>query len=92
VLGERGKAVMKFIQGNQSTMRELEIGKSLFERFGAVSELLIDKSAPLTMQIKSAMSMAMLHVGMFSPIAIDATAEERQSATLEVILEMIPAD
>jgi hypothetical protein len=34
--------------------------------------------------------MALLHAGVFAPIPIDATAEERRIATLEVIMEMIP--
>ena len=94
LLGEGGASgggsVMKFIQGNQSTMRELKIGQSLGARFGAVAELLIDKQTPLKTQIKSAMSMAMLHVGVYAPIPIDASTEERKAAALEVILEMIP--
>lgn len=92
ILGEPGSGIMKFIQGNQSTMRELKIGQRLTDRFGAVSQLLIDKSAPLKTQIKSAMSMGMLHVGMFAPIAIEATPEERKAAALEAVLEMLPAD
>jgi AcrR family transcriptional regulator len=87
-----GAGVMKFIQGNQSAMRELKIGESLKDRFGAVSDLLIDSSAPLKAQIKSAMSIAMLHMGVFAPIRVEATQQERKEATLEAILEMIPED
>lgn len=92
LLGQRGAGVMKFIQGNQSTMKELKIGSNLAERFLGMSELLIDKSAPLKTQIKTALSMALLHAGVFAPIPVEATPEERRVATLEVIMEMIPAD
>ncbi|HJP76064.1 MAG TPA: helix-turn-helix domain-containing protein [Pseudonocardiaceae bacterium] len=92
ILGEPGAGIMKFIQGNQSTMRELKIGQNLAGRFMAFSNLLIDKSTPLKTQIRSAMAMGMLHVGMFAPIAIDATPEERRVAALEAVLEMIPED
>lgn len=92
LLGDRGAGIMNFIQGNQSTMRELKIGHALYDRFGAFSEVLIDKSAPLKTQIKSSMTMAMLHVGMFAPIPVDASPEERRTVALEVILEMIPED
>jgi AcrR family transcriptional regulator len=94
LLGETGSSggasVMKFIQGNQSTMRDLKIGHGMTDRFSAFTELLVDKSTPLKTQIKSAMTMAMLHVGTFAPIPIEATPEERRAAALEVILEMIP--
>ncbi|HEY4023160.1 MAG TPA: TetR/AcrR family transcriptional regulator [Pseudonocardiaceae bacterium] len=92
IVGERGAGVMKFIQGNQSTVRELKIGQDLSERFGAIAELLIDTSTPLKTQIRNAMSMAMLHVGVFAPIPVKATPEERTAAALEIILEMISDD
>lgn len=96
LLGETGSSggasVMKFIQGNQSTMRDLKIGHGMTDRFSAFAELLVDKSTPLKTQIKSAMTMAMLHVGTFAPIPIEATPEERRAAALDVILEMIPDD
>jgi AcrR family transcriptional regulator len=90
ILNEPGAGIIKFIQGNQSTMRELKIGQRLAEHFTAVSDLLIDKSTPLKTQIKSAMAMGMLHIGIFAPISIDATPEERKAAALEAVLEMIP--
>ena len=92
ILNEPGSGIMKFIQGNQSSMRELKIGQRLADRFGAVSELLVDKSTPLKTQIRSAMAIGMLHVGMFAPIAIDATPQERKAAALEAVLEMLPSD
>ena len=92
LLGDRGAGIVGFIQGNQSTMRELEIGQRLFERFGAFAEVLIDKSAPLKTQLKTGMAMAMLHMGMFAPLPVDATPEDRKAAAIEVILEMLPQD
>ncbi len=82
-------ALMQFIQGNQSAIRDLKHSGELFERFRALSRLLTDPLAPLTTQLKSGMALGMLHIGVFGPIEIDATPEQRQAAALEVALELI---
>jgi AcrR family transcriptional regulator len=89
VLAGSGSSIMQFIQGNQSAVRDLKDSSKLFERFKTVSRLLVDPTAPLTSQIKAGMAMAMLHVGNYAPFELTATPEERFSATLKVVLELV---
>jgi AcrR family transcriptional regulator len=92
--GSRPAAMMQFVQGNQSAVRDLKHSGELFDRFRVLSRLLTDPRAALTTQIKSSMALGMLHIGTFGPIAIDATQEQRLAAALEVALELIasPSD
>jgi hypothetical protein len=80
---------MQFIQGNQSAIRDLKHSDDLFARFRTLSRLLTDPTAALTTQLKSGMALGMLHIGVFGPIEIDATPQQRQAAALEVALELI---
>jgi AcrR family transcriptional regulator len=82
-------ALMQFIQGNQSAIRDLKHSEDLFARFRTLSRLLTDPKSALTSQLKSGMALGMLHIGVFGPIEIDATPQQRQAAALEVALELI---
>ena len=81
--------LMQFVQGNQSAMRDLKDSGQVFERFRTLGKLLADKDAPLTKQLKATLAVAMLHIGNFGPMELDATPEQRHAATLEVALELI---
>jgi AcrR family transcriptional regulator len=89
ILAGPGQALIQFVQGNQSAVRDLKDSKSLFDRFRVVSGLLAKQDAPLTAQLKSSMAIAMLHIGYFGPFQLNATVEERRAAALEVALELI---
>ena len=89
ITGSRAAELMQFIQGNQSAIRDLKHSGELFARFRTLSRLLTDPNAALTTQLKSGMALGMLHIGVFGPIEIDATPQQRQAAALEVALELI---
>jgi AcrR family transcriptional regulator len=89
VLTGPGAAMIQFVQGNQSAVRDLKDSGTLFERFRALSALLVDRDAPLKTQLKMSIAMAVLHVGNFGPITIEATGEQRRGAALEVALELV---
>ncbi len=89
LLAESGTAMMQFVQGNQAAVRDLKDSDKLFERFKAVTHLLVDHDAPLTAQIKAGMAMPMLHVGNYAPLELVATQQERHAATLEVVLQLL---
>jgi AcrR family transcriptional regulator len=89
VLAGPGEAMIQFVQGNQSAVRDLKDSHQLFERFRALNKLLADPGAPLKRQIKANMALAMLHLGSHGPIEVDAPLEERRAAALEVALELI---
>jgi AcrR family transcriptional regulator len=91
VLAGPGEAMIQFVQGNQSAVRDLKDSGKLFERFHALNALLTDRNASLTKQLKSNLALAMLHAGTHGPIQLDATKEQRQAAALEVALELVSA-
>ncbi|HEX4705278.1 MAG TPA: helix-turn-helix domain-containing protein [Pseudonocardiaceae bacterium] len=86
-----GAAMLQFVHGNQSAVRDLKHSSRLFDRFRTLNRLLTDPNAALADQIKSNMALAMLHIGTFGPMEVAASTAERQAAALEVALELISA-
>ncbi|HEY1570146.1 MAG TPA: TetR/AcrR family transcriptional regulator [Pseudonocardiaceae bacterium] len=92
VLTGPGEALIQFVQGNQSAVRDLEDSSELFAKFRELAQLLTDDTAPLTTQLKNSMSLAVLHIGHVGPFQLKATPEERKAAALEVALELLSSD
>lgn len=89
LLAGPGEALIQFVQGNQSAVRDLEDSHALFDRFRELAHLLTDPDAPLTTQLKNSMALAVLHIGHVGPFQLKATPEERKAAALEVALELV---
>jgi len=89
VTGPSAHMMVQFMQGNQSSIRDLKESTNLFARFRDLNKLLTDPATPLTAQLKASMALAILHIGNFGPIDLDATPEQRAAAALEVALELI---
>jgi AcrR family transcriptional regulator len=84
-----GEALIQFVQGNQSAVRELKDARHLFERFKVLSRLLMDPSASVISQLRSSVALSTLHVGFFGPFEITGTVEERRAAALQIAIELI---
>ncbi|HEX5403338.1 MAG TPA: TetR/AcrR family transcriptional regulator [Pseudonocardiaceae bacterium] len=89
MLNGPGEAVIQFVHGNQSAVRDLKDSDHLFERFRELSGLLTDSAAPLTTQLKNSMALPMLHIGYFGPFELNASTQERRAAALDVALELV---
>lgn len=89
LLAGQGSAMIAFVQGNQSAVRDLESSGDLLERFRALSNLLSAADAPLKVRLKQALALPMLHVGYFGLFAPDAQEDDRRAAALEVALELL---
>jgi AcrR family transcriptional regulator len=89
VLTGTGRALMQFVQGNQSAVRDLKDPKLLFSRFRELSGLLTDHTAPLATQLRNSMALAVLNIGNFGPFELNASPDERRAAALEVALELL---
>jgi AcrR family transcriptional regulator len=89
LLAGPGEVLIQFVQGNQSAIRDLADSHTLFERFRELAHLLTDPEAPLTTQLKNSMALAVLHMGHVAPFELNATAEERKAAALDVALELV---
>ncbi|HEX3591750.1 MAG TPA: helix-turn-helix domain-containing protein [Pseudonocardiaceae bacterium] len=91
VLVGRGEALIQFVQGNQSAVRDLKHSAHMFSRFQELAVLLTDQDAPLVSQLKNSSALAMLHIGYVGPFQLKATREQRRAAALEVALDMVSA-
>jgi AcrR family transcriptional regulator len=81
--------LMRFAHENQGTMRDLAVGEKLKGRIRGLTELLADRTAPLTEQLKSTMAIFGLNIALFAFDDYDITAEERRTTGLAVAMELI---
>jgi AcrR family transcriptional regulator len=89
VLAGPGDQVMQFVQGNQSTMRELRDSKQMFDRFTALTRVLTRNTTSLTSELRAAIALFSVHVGHGGPFALTGTPDERRAAALEIAFELV---
>ncbi|MFC9290076.1 TetR/AcrR family transcriptional regulator, partial [Streptomyces sp. NPDC057052] len=57
--------LFRFMQENQATVRELQIGESFKDRMRGLRDIVIDPDAPLADQVRCVSAIFTLHAGMF---------------------------
>ncbi|GAA1819852.1 TetR/AcrR family transcriptional regulator [Planosporangium flavigriseum] len=85
----RHHQTMRFFERNQTAMRDNPAGEKVRERMAAMLDILTDKDAPLTDQLRSALAIFAMHATWFVFRQPEVTDEQRQEAGLQVALEMI---
>ncbi|MES4908955.1 MULTISPECIES: helix-turn-helix domain-containing protein [unclassified Streptomyces] len=86
---ESALPLFRFMQQNQAAMSHLRPGETLKDRMIAVGDLLRDPDAPLTDQVRSLSALFVMHTSQFAMQHIDADAEEKRKAALEVALDLL---
>lgn len=81
--------LMRFMQENQATVRELSIGQIFKNRMLAMSALIRDPEAPMVDQVRSVTALFSMHARMFALQAIEGDAEAKRKAVLEVALDLV---
>ncbi|MGP3943421.1 MULTISPECIES: TetR/AcrR family transcriptional regulator [Streptomyces] len=81
--------LMRFMQENQATVRELSIGQIFKNRMLAMSALIRDPEAPMVDQVRSVTALFSMHARMFALQAIEGDAEDKRKAVLEVALDLV---
>jgi AcrR family transcriptional regulator len=81
--------LMRLVQENQHSLRELGAGMRGQERMETLVKFLSDPDATLAEQLKARMSLFVMHAGMFALKDVDVTMAERHAAALEVALEFV---
>ncbi|MHB9859964.1 TetR/AcrR family transcriptional regulator [Streptomyces sp. YIM S03343] len=81
--------LFRFMQENQATIRDLQIGDAFKERMKGMRDLIIDPDAELVDQIRCVSALFTLHAGMFVMQDIEADPEERQKAVMEVAIGLV---
>jgi AcrR family transcriptional regulator len=80
---------IRFAHENQASVRDLAIGATFRSRVKAVHELLRERDAPVTAQVRSVTALLALHAGMFLVENVEGTAEEKLGAVLDVALDLV---
>jgi AcrR family transcriptional regulator len=81
--------LFRFMQENQATVRELRIGETFKERMQGLREIIVDPDADLADQVRCISAIFTLHAGMHFLHDLDATAEDKRKAVLEVATDLV---
>ncbi|NUR01654.1 MAG: TetR/AcrR family transcriptional regulator [Streptomyces sp.] len=81
--------LFRFMQENQSTVKELRIGETFRNRMMGMRDILIDPDAELIDQVRCVSAMFTLHAGMFALGDIEADPEDKRKAVLEVATDLV---
>ncbi|MFE7650242.1 TetR/AcrR family transcriptional regulator [Streptomyces phaeoluteigriseus] len=79
----------RFMQENQATVRELQIGESFKDRMRGLRDIVIDPDAPLADQVRCVSAIFTLHAGMFFLHDLEGDPEDKREAVLEVAIDLI---
>ncbi|WP_069773151.1 MULTISPECIES: TetR/AcrR family transcriptional regulator [unclassified Streptomyces] len=81
--------LFRFMQENQATVRELQIGDSFKDRMRGLRDIIMDPEAPLIDQVRCVSAIFTLHAGMFFLTDLDGDPEEKRAAVLEVAVDLV---
>ncbi|HEY8979777.1 MAG TPA: TetR/AcrR family transcriptional regulator [Streptomyces sp.] len=81
--------LFRFMQENQATVRELQIGDSFKDRMRSLRDIIMDPEAPLTEQVRYVSAIFTLHAGMFLLQDFEGTPETKREAVLEVAIDLV---
>ncbi|MEU0674330.1 TetR/AcrR family transcriptional regulator [Streptomyces sp. NPDC006172] len=81
--------LFRFMQENQATVRELQIGDSFKDRLRSLRDIILDPDAPLTDQVRCVSAIFTLHAGMFFLHDLEGDPEDKREAVLEVAVDLV---
>ncbi len=81
--------LFRFMQENQATVRELQIGDSFKDRMRGLRDIIIDPDAPLADQVRCVSAIFTLHAGMFFLQDLEGDPEDKRAAVLEVAIDLV---
>ncbi|MFF7528208.1 TetR/AcrR family transcriptional regulator [Streptomyces bobili] len=79
----------RFMQENQATVRDLQVGESFKDRMRGLRDIVIDPDAPLADQVRCVSAIFTLHAGMFFLHDLEGDPEDKREAVLEVAIDLI---
>lgn len=85
----RHRDMMRFMERNQTALREHPSSLQMRDQMIAIIALLTDREAPLTTQLKCALAIFAVHASKFVFRDDSVSEADRESAGLEVALELI---
>jgi AcrR family transcriptional regulator len=90
----RGKwtTIVRFVQENQTAVRELRSQEALRARFIRLARLLTIPDAPPALQLKSRIALITLQAGPFITEDLGMTERQRHDLALQVALELVSGE
>jgi AcrR family transcriptional regulator len=82
-------ALFLFMQDNQATLRELQIGQRFRDRMSDMAGLVIEPEASLSDKVRSISALFTVHFAMFALQDIEGEPEDKRKAVLEVAGELL---
>jgi AcrR family transcriptional regulator len=89
VARNRPQGMMRFIQDNKTTMRDLVAGEKVHGRVRTLAEMLHDPGGSPADQLRSSLALISVSAAPFMLQDADLTDEERYEAGLEVAMELV---
>ncbi|WP_419996853.1 TetR/AcrR family transcriptional regulator [Streptomyces boninensis] len=83
--------LFRFMQENQGTVRDLNVGEIFKNRMLQMMGLLRDKEASLKDQARCVTALFSMHAGMFAMRDVEGDPEDKRMAVLEVAQELVSA-
>ncbi|APY87055.1 TetR family transcriptional regulator [Streptomyces alfalfae] len=81
--------LFRFMQENQATVRDLQIGESFKSRMIGLFEILKDPGAAMRDQVRCFSALFTMHGGMFALKDVEGDPEEKREAILKVAVDLI---
>ncbi|MFF6997792.1 TetR/AcrR family transcriptional regulator [Streptomyces sp. NPDC008313] len=81
--------LLRFMQENQATVRELSIGETFKHRMLSMMDIIKDPQAPLPDQVRCISALFTMHAGMFVLREVEGDPEDKRKAVLEVAIDLV---
>jgi len=88
VMAEDGSQLIRFMQENQTSMKELAAAAGMRKRFERLAATLVDPDGSAADQLRSRLSLMALNFGAFARDVLPGAPAGRRAAALEVALEL----
>ncbi|WP_255953201.1 TetR/AcrR family transcriptional regulator [Streptomyces odontomachi] len=81
--------IMRFMQDNQATIKELNTAEAFRHRMLALNDLLKEPDAPLVDQVRCISALFTMHAGTFAIKDAEGDPEDKRKAVLEVAMDLV---
>jgi AcrR family transcriptional regulator len=88
MLGSRDDRLTRLLQQNPTSIQGLPIYTEMRQCIGQLAALLTDADQPLVNQMRARLSLMALQLGVVATEDLDASAEQRHDAALQIALEL----
>ncbi|MFE7776452.1 TetR/AcrR family transcriptional regulator [Streptomyces sp. NPDC057445] len=81
--------LVRFMQENQATVRDLSIGETFKERMITMTRLIQEPDLSMADQVRCVSALFTMHAGTFFMQSVEGDPEEKREAVLEVAIDLV---